>query len=425
MPAIPKSLEDILSFGSTLTILPNDMPSSLTSEEMLRESLRNPIKSVLFDEERAKRIGIIIADTTRFCSPFVRELIRTVEKKTDDIKIVCAHGSHAPSPSVFFQEVLGEDLYSCYKNDLVLSSTQSHLSKYELIGVTREGTPVELNSELLDRDLIISSLNVQPHYFAGYEGGAKSLLPGCSSLKTIVTNHSKVIGNINTKELRIDGNCLREEINESSELLLEFGIRHKIVDFTINRMQQVVGIGYGDPVAAHRYVAETYAKPIYAVNATQASFIITIADGPGGRNLYQALKAAAFASNIAFIDADKKSIVFLSAGLQEGVGGEAFACEMRRYGQMEGEEIIEDLRKRASQGLINEASHKFNRLAMDGSKMELIVVSPEAPREVELLLDDTKYRFFRRWDEAFAATDVSNKKRIAFLPYGSSTVPFM
>jgi hypothetical protein len=101
-------------------------------------------------------------------------------------------------------------------------------------------------------------------------------------------------------------------------------------------MQQVVGVGYGDPAAAHRYVAETYAKPIYAVKAHQAKFIVTIANGPGGRNLCQALKAAAFASNIAFKDANKKPVVFLFAGLQEGVGGEAFVHEMRRYGHLEG-----------------------------------------------------------------------------------------
>lgn len=425
MAAVPNSLKEMLSSGSTLTILPNEMSSSLPEEEMLKKSLQNPIRSGPFDEERAKKIAIIIADTTRFCSPFVRKLITSAEKKTDNIKIVCAHGSHVPSPAAFFQKLLGEDLYSCYRENIVLSSTQNPMSEYESIGETKDGTPVELNKELLDRDLVISSLNVQPHYFAGYEGGAKGLLPGCSSLRTIVANHSKVIGNRNARELRIEGNSVREEMNESSDLILKFGIRHKIVDFTINRAQQVVGVGYGDPAAAHRYVAETYAKPIYAVNARQARFIVTIASGPGGRNLYQALKAAAFASNIAFENANKKSVVFLFAGLQEGVGGEALVREMRRYGHVKGKEIIEDLRKRAKQGETTEASQKLNRLAMDESKMELVVVSPEAPREVELLLRETKYRFFRRWDEAFAATSVSKKKCVVLLPYGSSTVPFV
>lgn len=425
MVAISGSLSEMLSARSTLTILPKEMSSSLTETEMFQESLRNPIRSGRLDEERAQRIAIVMADHTRFCSPFIRELIASAEKKTDDIKIVSAHGAHLPSSPDFFQEVLGEDLYSHFENDIVLSSTQNPLSEYESIGETKGGTPVELNKELLDRDLVISSLNVQPHYFAGYEGGAKSLLPGCSSLKTIIANHSKVIGNRNARELKIDGNSVRNDINESSYLLSKVGIKHRIIDFTINRKQHVVGVGYGDPMAVHRYVAETYAKPIYAVNARPARFIVAIANGPGGKNLYQALKAAAFASNIAIKSANKKSIVFLFAGLQEGVGGDAFAHEMIRYGHLGGKEIIEDLRRRAKQNEITEASQKLDRLAIDEPKMELVVVAPEAPSEVELLLNETKYRFFRRWDEAFAATHVSNKKCITILPYGSSTVPFV
>jgi nickel-dependent lactate racemase len=425
MQAIPAGLKETFSFKSVTTILPNDISSPEPTKKLLEDALRNPVESEPFKQEKAERIAIIMADNTRYCSPFIPDLLRAAQKKTDDIKIVCAHGSHLCSPPSFFQEVLGEELYSCYKHDIVMSSTQNPSSRYELIGETTRGTPVELDKEVLDRDLVISSLNVQPHYFAGYEGGSKSLLPGCSSLRTIVANHSKVIGDPNAKELRIDGNCIREDINQSSNLMSRLGVRHRIVDFVMNRDKDVIGIGYGNPTSAHKFVAETYAKSVYAVKTRPARLIVTVADGPGARNLYQALKAVAFASNAAIKDPCKKSVVVLYATLQDGIGGEAFRHEMMRYGHEEGKKIIEDLKERARKGEINEASQKFNRLAIDESKMDLFIVSPEAPKEVESLLNETKYKFFRRWKEAFAALDASIRKDVVLIPHGSSTVPVL
>src|SRR5207247_1623583 len=98
-----------------------------------------------------------------------------------------------------------------------------------------------------------SSLNVQPHYFAGYEGGAKALLPGCSGLKTITINHGNVIGNPGCRELMIKGNLLREDMNEVPGILKDFmKIEHRILDFVYNQN----GIGS----EAFRREMETYGK---------------------------------------------------------------------------------------------------------------------------------------------------------------------
>src|SRR5438046_10288339 len=141
-------------------------------------------------------------------------MINLIEPKTDDIKIIFACGTHVPADMSFIRNILGDEIYRKYEKGIRVSSTQNPSSKYEWIGVTGRGTPVELNKELFDRDLLISSLNVQPHYFAGYEGGAKALLPGCSGLKTITINHGNVIGNPGCHELMIQGKLQREEMNE-------------------------------------------------------------------------------------------------------------------------------------------------------------------------------------------------------------------
>src|SRR2546427_761947 len=165
-------------------IKPTPLPTKPV-ELAFREALATPIMAKPFEREKCWSPAIIFSDFTRKHSPFISQLINMIEPKTDDIKIICAGGTHIPSEADFIKKVVGEDIYKRYQKNIRVSSVKNPASKYEWIGVTSRGTPVELNKELFDRDLLISTLNVQPHYFAGYEGGAKALLPGCSGLKTI------------------------------------------------------------------------------------------------------------------------------------------------------------------------------------------------------------------------------------------------
>ncbi len=152
--------------------------------------------------------------------------------------------------------------------------------------------------------------------------------------------------------------------------------------------------------------------------------VLTVADGPTGRNLYQALKAAAFASNLAVPDHQPKSTVMLLASLEEGIGGDAFKFEMETYGIMEPTMVIEDLKKRAKLGKVTEASQKPNRLALDDAKTDFVVVSPKAPGAVEELLARTRIKFFRTIDDALGSLDRRLYEReVAVMPHGSSTVP--
>lgn len=348
-----------------------------------------------------------------------------IEPKTDDIKIIFAGGSHIPSDPDFMKKVLGEETYQRYQKSIRVSATKNPTSKYEWIGVTSRGTPVELNKELFDRDLLISTLNVQPHYFAGYEGGSKALLPGCSGLKTITTNHGYVIGNSNCRELVVKGNPLREDMNEVPGVLREsMKIEHRILDYVLNQDSSMVKAAYGDPNAAHQQLADNYSRRAHTAPASLSQLVMTLADGPTGRNLYQALKAAAFASNLAAPNHDPKSTIVLLASLEDGIGGDAFKSEMETYGKMEPDKVIEDLKRRAKLGKVTEASQKPNRLALDDKQADFIVVSPKAPSSVGDLLDKTRIKFFRTIDDALGSLDKSLYQRdVAVIPHGSSTVP--
>ncbi len=405
-------------------VQPNPLPSK-PLDQAFKEALATPIGAKSFDREKCWSPGIIVSDYTRKYSTFVSRLISMIEPKTDDIKIIFAGGSHVPSDPDFMKKVLGEETYKRYQKSIRVSATRNPASKYEGIGVTSRGTPVELNKELFDRDLLISTLNVQPHYFAGYEGGSKALLPGCSGLKTITTNHGYVIGNSNCRELIIKGNPLREDMNEVPGVLREFmKIEHRTLDFVLNQDGSMVKAAYGDPNVAHEQLAENYSRRAHTAPANLSHLVLTVADGPTGRNLYQALKAAAFASNLATPNQDPKSTVVLMAPLEDGIGGDAFKSEMETYGKMEPDKVIEDLKRRAKLGKVTEASQKPNRLALDDKRADFIVVSPKAPGPVEELLSKTRIKFFRTIDEALGSLDKRlYEGEVAGIPHGSSTVP--
>ena len=414
----------LLSSEKIRWIRPTPLPTKPV-EIAFREALATPIGAKPFEREKCWSPAIIFSDFTRKHSPFISQLINMIEPKTDDIKIICAGGTHVPSDPDFIKKVVGEDIYKRYQKNIRVSSVKNPTSKYEWIGVTSRGTPVELNKELFDRDLLISTLNVQPHYFAGYEGGAKALLPGCSGLKTITTNHGYVIGNPNCRELAIKGNPTREDMNEVPNVLREFmKIEHRILDFVLNQDGGLVKAAYGDPNLAHQQLAENYSRRAHSVTSSPSALVVTVADGPTGTNLYQSLKAATFGAGLVIPSHQPKSTVMLLASLETGIGGDAFKAEMETYGKMEPEMVVEDLKKRAKLGKVTEASQKPNRFSLDAKKADFVVVSPNAPAPVEELLSKTRIKFFRSIDDALRTLEQTlYEKDVAVIPYGSSTVP--
>ena len=394
-------------------------------EVAFREALASPVGVKHLDRERAWSPAIIFADSTRKYSPFIPAILNILEQKTDDIKLISAGGTHTPSDPSFVKKVVGEDIYKRYQKNISISTTKNPGCKYEWIGVTTRGTPVELNKELFDRDLLISSMNVQPHYFAGYEGGAKALLPGCAGLKTIATNHGYVVGDTNCRELVMKGNAVREDLNEVPGILRDtMKIEHRILDFVLNQDGSMVKALYGDTIQAHTQLAENYSRRIHTAKAPMSPLVLTVADGPMGLNLYQSLKASAFATSLAPSDHRPKPVVVLLAPLEQGLGGEAFRIEMETYGKMEPQKVIEDLKRRVKQGKVTEASQKPNRLSLDDGKADIVVVSPKAPTVVEQLLAKTRIRFYRSLDEALERLDKSlYSGMVGFVPFGSSTVP--
>jgi nickel-dependent lactate racemase len=166
-----------------------------------------------------------------------------------------------------------------------------------------------------------------------------------------------------------------------------------------------------------------FAKKIYQVKTKPSSLIITIAEESLGRNFYQALKAAVHASNVIKYKTHPKPALIFIGKMQDGIGTNVFKKEFETYMNMKPKEVMQDLRRRVEEGTFNETLQKINRLMMFVPRINFIVVSDKASKEVELLLKEKNILFFRNLDDALSTVDRNLLKDALIIPEGASTVP--
>ena len=191
------------------------------------------------------------------------------------------------------------------------------------MGTTSRGTPLEVFRPYLEADLRICTGNIEYHYFAGFSGGAKAVVPGLCSYAAIRQNHSMMLAPTARAGV-LEGNPVREDIDEAGGIIgIDF-----ILNVVLDEQRRVIGAVAGHYLEAHRA----------GVRAFDARFDLTIdraADvviaSPGGRpkdmNLYQAQKTL---DNVAGAVRDG-GVIILAARCPEGFGQrvfESWMCDM-------------------------------------------------------------------------------------------------
>jgi nickel-dependent lactate racemase len=290
----------------------------------VRRALDNPIASPtltqVVENMKPRKIAILVSDLTRpspshiVVPPILEELNRAGVKR-EQIKIVFGLGFHRKMSEEEMKKAVGEEVferYECINHDI---------DNCVYIGETSRGTPVEVFRPVIESDLIIATGNLELHWFVGYSGGYKALLPGVCSKRTIEKNHSLMLsenaiaGNINSP--------VRLDIEEAGAMT---NVRF-IVNVVLNSKKQIVKAVAGHPIAAHRegvkYIDAMYKVPI----AKKYDVVIASCGGfPKDVNLYQAQKGLDNASHAV---KDNGTIV-LVAECREGFGERTFEEWMRK-----------------------------------------------------------------------------------------------
>jgi len=319
---IPVSLPDARLLGVLEPHRPGRPPDETL---LLRSALDQPIGTpCLRDIARPEQqVVLVTSDLTRPCPsdqllPHLLDELRVAGVPDANITIIMALGLHRPMTGAEMEAAVGA---SVYKRVRVINHDPLDIIR---LGTTTRGTPVEIARAVVEADLRICVGNLELHYFAGYSGGAKAILPGCASRATVQANHAMMVRR-EASAGRLDGNPVRADLEEGAAMVgIDF-----ILNVLVDGHHRILGAVAGDVTAAHRrgcaLVAEQGIVPVPQL----ADVVLVSAGGyPKDLNLYQAQKAldnAAYAVRAG-------GVVILLAECGEGFGNTTFETWFREAG---------------------------------------------------------------------------------------------
>lgn len=388
-------------------LVPNAMNIVEKGKIVVERALKKPIGTPRLSQiaRQGEKIAIIASDITRpspsheIIPPILEELwLAGISPK--DVTVVFALGSHRPHTADEMKKLVGKEVFSqvrCVDGDP---------DDFVHMGKTKMGTPVDVTRIVAEADRRIGTGNIEYHYFAGYSGGAKAIMPGVSTRAAIQSNHSRMVLPAAAAG-RMEGNPIRQDIEEAIRFCpLDF-----IVNVVLDEHKEIIHAAAGHFIHAHRegcgFLDKLYLKEI----GERADIVVTSQGGaPKDINLYQVQKALDNARHAV----KKGGIVILAGSCKEGMGEKTFEEWMRTSDSPE--EIIERIQKDFRLG-----GHKAAAIAMVLRDAEIYLVS-------EMEKDFVESIFLRHFDTVQSALDAAFARlgedaSVLVMPYGGSTLP--
>lgn len=336
-----------------------DTQYEINEEEEIKKALKNPIgsKRLSYLSSKAKNAVILVSDITRPCPsykflPFILEEISNIELK--NITIVFGLGIHRRHSKHEQKKLIGDDL-SKRVNFMDFDETDC-----KFLGYTSKGTPIEVFRPYLDAYLKICTGNIEYHYFAGYSGGAKAVMPGISSRRAIEHNHSMMLKS-KAQASVIEGNPVREDIEEVGKAVgIDF-----IFNVILNDKKEIIKAVCGNYMDAFIEGTKIYDKLKRCRVKELADIIVTSPGGyPKDINLYQSQKALENVKGAV----KKGGAIILVAKCQDGMGEDTFEKWML---EMKSPDIlIEKIKKKFVLG-----GHKASAIANLLKKVDIYLIS--------------------------------------------------
>lgn len=385
----------------------NDVPVELTGEAEVRRALIAPIGSPRLKDNvhPGERIAIITSDITRPMPTFkvmpalLDELYAGGIKK-EDVTLVFALGSHRKHTEAEQKKLAGERAWNEIK---CADSDPDDCVHY---GTTSRGTPVDITRVVAEADRIICLGNIEYHYFAGYSGGAKAIMPGVSTRAAIQANHSRMVLP-EAKAGALETNPLRMDIEEAGAMVgIDF-----IVNVVLSEHKEILKAVAGDATEAHRAGCR-FLDRLYRKELKEPADIVLVSQGgaPKDLNLYQTQKALDNAKHAV----KDGGVIILIGSCREGLGEKTFEQWMTEADSAHS--LIERIGREFKLG-----GHKAAAIAMVLERAEVDLVS-------ELDDDFVRSIFLKPYKTAQEALDHAFSKlgpdaRILAMPYGGSTLP--
>jgi len=220
-------------------------------QEAVWAALQEPIASAPLKEiiKKGEKVALVVSDYTRATKAdiFLPVLVNHLNElgiPDQDIFIVFANGTHPLQTSEKQEKIVGKDIAGRIK---MLDHQCKDKAELVNLGTTSRGTPVEINKRVYEADRRILTGSITYHYFAGFGGGRKAVLPGIASYETIQTNH-RLSMNPKSTTAALDDNPLSLDMEEAAKMFKpDF-----ILNTVLNENKELCGVFAGDLIAAHR-----------------------------------------------------------------------------------------------------------------------------------------------------------------------------
>lgn len=315
------SLDCDLSKAEVLESQIGTLKAEATEDELVLKAMANPYGGTKLSElaKGKKTATIIISDHTRpvpskHILPF---MLKELREGSPDIKIslLVATGFHRATTKEELVNKVGQDIVD--HENIVIHDCQDAASNVE-IGVLPSGAKLVIDRVAVETDLLVSEGFIEPHFFAGFSGGRKSVLPGVCDKVTVLGNHcSKFIASDGARTGILDTNPIHKDMVAAAKLAkLQY-----IVNVVIDEEKHVAAAFAGDPFAAHE-AGCTFLKGYCKVKPQQKGDIVVTSNGgaPLDQNVYQSVKGLSAAEAAAAKDA----VLIISSRCNDGSGGEDF-----------------------------------------------------------------------------------------------------
>ncbi len=309
--------------------------SSPVSDEIaaIRDALNHPIDTPPLGSfvSKGMRVVIVHTDITRATPnqrmlPVILEELEANGVKQEDITLLNALGTHQTQTDEELKHLLGREIvtrYRCLQHD---AYDDSQLVSQ---GESSFGHLIQVNRALLEADLNILTGFIEPHFFAGYSGGPKAILPGVAGKESIFANHSPaMITRPNAAFNITQGNPIWEEVKEAA-----LWVKNTfLVNVTLDRNKRITGVFAGDTIAAHaRGCQSVRDSSLFTINEPYDIVITSNSGYPLDQNLYQCVKGMAAAKN----GVRQGGAILLIAACEEGLPNHsAYAQLLKESGSL-------------------------------------------------------------------------------------------
>ena len=313
-PAIGSAAHRVVDSGCSAIL------SETTEEELVREALDHPIGTKKLEEmaKGKENVVILCSDHTRPVPSkiLIPAMLERIRKGNPDAKItlLIATGCHRGTTEQELRAKFGDanvDSEHIYVHDCDDEELLSHR------GTLPSGGDIIVNKIAADADLLVAEGFIEPHFFAGYSGGRKSVFPGCCSRQTVMYNHNaEFIDSANARTGILENNPIHKDmIYAARQLNLVF-----ILNVVINAAKEIVHAVAGDLEEAHE-AGTGWLKDLAGVPRTEAEIVLTSNGGyPLDQNVYQAVKSMTAAEACVV----KDGVIIVASESSDGLGGEGF-----------------------------------------------------------------------------------------------------